>query len=224
MLCRLGPAPLRSVLDGLDNAGRLALSGPPYDGAAGLVADVEAGLVLDLVDARPVVRTEAAFESLLAEARSDRSDRLALAVAEVGEVLTRWRALDRLLTGRAELAELPARTEMAAQLARLVHPGFVGEVGVARLRHYRRYLAALEQRRSRLADDVPRDRDLSARVADLQAAFDHQVAALPEGQPPPEHLRRVRWLLEEYRVSLWAQQLGTDGSVSDQRIRKALSP
>ncbi len=70
---------------------------------------------------------------------------------------------------------------------------------------------------------MARDRDLMAQVADLQEAYDHQLVALPEGQPPPEQLRRVRWLLEEYRVSLWAQQLGTDGSVSDQRIRKALA-
>ena len=48
------------------------------------------------------------------------------------------------------------------------------------------------------------------------------MAALPEGRPPGAHLRRVRWMLEEYRVSLWAQHLGTAYPVSDQRIRKAL--
>jgi ATP-dependent helicase HrpA len=62
-----------------------------------------------------------------------------------------------------------------------------------------------------------------AQVADVQEAYLHQVAALPEGRPPGETLRRVRWMLEEYRVSLWAQHLGTAYSVSDQRIRKALS-
>ncbi len=61
------------------------------------------------------------------------------------------------------------------------------------------------------------------RIADLQGAWLHQVDALPEGRPPGERLRRVRWMLEEYRVSLWAQQLGTDGPVSDQRIRKVLA-
>ena len=61
------------------------------------------------------------------------------------------------------------------------------------------------------------------RVSDLQEAYLHQVAALPEGRPPDAHLRRVRWMLEEYRVSLFAQQLGTDGPVSDQRIRRLLA-
>ena len=53
------------------------------------------------------------------------------------------------------------------------------------------------------------------RIAELQESYLHQVAALPEGRPPGERLRRVRWMLEELRVSLWAQQLGTAYPVSD---------
>ena len=60
-------------------------------------------------------------------------------------------------------------------------------------------------------------------IADLQDAWLHQVAALPAGGPPSASLREVRWMLEEYRVSLWAQHLGTAHAVSDQRIRKALA-
>ena len=58
-------------------------------------------------------------------------------------------------------------------------------------------------------------------IGDLQDAWLHQVEALPEGRPPGAHLRQVRWMLEEYRISLWAQHLGTPYPVSDQRIRKA---
>ena len=114
-------------------------------------------------------------------------------------------------------------TDMRDQLARLVHRGFVAEAGPDRLRRYPTYLAALEQRRARL-DEQAGPRPAAARpVADLQAAYLHQVAALPDGRPPSAALREVRWLLEEYRVSLWAQQLGTPRPVSDQRIRKALA-
>jgi len=49
------------------------------------------------------------------------------------------------------------------------------------------------------------------------------AASLPEGRPPGERLRRARWMLEEYRVLLWAQQLGTAHPVSDERVRKALA-
>ena len=70
--------------------------------------------------------------------------------------------------------------------------------------------------------DTARDRELMDRVDELQRAWQHRMDALPEGRPPGVQLRRVRWMLEEYRVSLWAQQLGTAQPVSDSRIRKAL--
>ncbi len=85
--------------------------------------------------------------------------------------------------------------------------------------------AALSQRREKLLEgggSVGRDRQLMDRIADLQDAWLHQVEALPEGRPLPERLRQARWMLEEYRISLWAQQLGTAHPVSDQRIRKVL--
>jgi ATP-dependent helicase HrpA len=60
-------------------------------------------------------------------------------------------------------------------------------------------------------------------VTDLQQAWQHRVDALPAGRPAGPTLREVRWLLEEFRVSLWAQRLGTAQPVSDSRIRKALN-
>ena len=59
-------------------------------------------------------------------------------------------------------------------------------------------------------------------VVALQESYLHRVEALPEGRPPDAALVRVRWMLEEFRVSLWAQHLGTPYPVSEGRIRKAL--
>jgi ATP-dependent helicase HrpA len=59
-------------------------------------------------------------------------------------------------------------------------------------------------------------------VANLQEAYLNRLAALPAGRPPSAALVKVRWMLEEYRVSLWAQHMGTAYPVSDARIRKAL--
>ncbi|MFN8195841.1 MAG: ATP-dependent RNA helicase HrpA [Nocardioidaceae bacterium] len=215
------PAP-RAVAE-LSNADKLALAGSPYPSVADLLADLEAGLVLDLVDAAPPTRTKAAVEALLTAARAERDARVAAAVREVIAVLDAWRSVDRALSGRAELSLLPALTDMRGQLARLVHDGFLGEAGAAQLHEYRRYLRAIALRRERLPDQVARDRQLMDQLAELQEGYLHRVAALAPGVPPSADLRRVRWLLEEYRVSLWAQQLGTAVPVSDQRIRKALS-
>ncbi|NHA00473.1 DUF3418 domain-containing protein [Nocardioides sp. W3-2-3] len=67
----------------------------------------------------------------------------------------------------------------------------------------------------------PRTGSGSTSLQPLQDAYLDRVAALPQGRPPGAGLRAIRWMLEEYRVSLWAQRTGVDGPVSDVRLRKA---
>ncbi|MCD4526727.1 ATP-dependent RNA helicase HrpA [Nocardioides sp. cx-173] len=215
----------RPVLDGLSNADKLGLAGSPYPSVAELLEDCRLAVLQAVVDARPVVRDEAAYAALVAAARPEQEAALPGVVADVLRVLDAWRATEKQLSGRADMTMLPALADMKGQLERLVTRGFVREAGTTQLRAYPRYLAALQARRDRLGAGggaVTQDRQLMDRVTDLQEAYLHQVAALPEGRPPGERLRRVRWMLEEYRVSLWAQHLGTAYPVSDQRIRKAL--
>lgn len=215
--------PRPDLLAGLDNAGKLALAGSPYPTVAELVEDCRRAVVLDAVDGRPPARDEAAYDALLRDLRGDLEPRMRALLDRVTTVLGRWREVDRALSGRAELATLPSMTDMRDQLARLVHRGFVSEAGSAQLQRYPTWLAAIAQRRQRLDEQPARDREQLARIAELQAGYLHAVDAMPEGRPPSAALREVRWLLEEYRVSLWAQQLGTPRPVSDQRIRKALA-
>ena len=215
-------SPVKRVLDGLTNVEKLGLAGSPYPSVAELLEDCRAAVVGDVVDARPAVRDEGAYRALRAEAARDQEAHLRAVMGEVIRVLDAWRRAEKALGGRADLPLLPALTDMRAQLGRLVHRGFVGEAGAAQLRRYPVYLAALEQRHERLPGQVNRDRQLMDQAADLQEAYLHQVEAQPAGRPPGARLRQVRWMLEEYRVSLWAQQLGTPYPVSDQRIRRSL--
>ena len=183
-------------------------------------------MVTGYVDAAPVVRTEAAYDALLATARASIATDLPAQLRDVLRVLAAWREADRALSGRAEMAQLPALSDMQAQLARLVHPGFIGEAGPAQLWRVPTWLSALGARRTALDTSgtaVNRDRSLMDSMRDVQEAYLHAVAALPEGRPPGAKLRQARWMLEELRVSLWAQQLGTPYPVSDQRIRKVLA-
>jgi len=209
---------------GLDRRGqaKLALVGSPYPSVGHLLDDLRAGLVGEVVDSRPVVRDETSYDAVVVASREAVQQGASAAVHEVMRVLEAWRATDKALSGRADLMTLPALADMRAQLARLMAPGFVGDAGIARLRDYPRYLRAVALRRERLDAQVAKDRQLMDQLAGLQEAWLHGVAALQAGQPMPQHLRDSRWLLEEYRVSLWAQQLGTREKVSDQRIRKVL--
>lgn len=217
------PSPVKAVLDGLTNAEKLGLAGSPYPSVAELLEDCRAAVVGAVVDARPAARDQQAYDALRTEAARDLEAHLRAVMADVVRVLDAWRRAEKALSGRADMLLLPALTDMRAQLGRLVHRGFVGEAGPAQLRRYPTYLRALELRRERLEGQLARDRQLTDQVADLQEAYLHQLAALPDGRPPGDRLRQVRWMLEEYRVSLWAQQLGTPTPVSDQRIRRTLA-
>jgi len=217
--------PRPDVITSLGNTEKLGLAGSPYPSVADLVEDCRAAVVRDAVDAAPPVRDRAAYDALLADLARGLDGAVRDVVALVIRVLDAWRAADRVLGGRADLAMLPALTDMKGQLGRLVHHGFVAEAGTEQLRRYPIYLRALADRRARLDEGggaANRDRQQMDRITDLQDALLHQLDALPPGRPPGEGLRRVRWMLEEYRISLWAQQLGTPYPVSDQRIRKAL--
>jgi len=206
----------------LDTTQRLGLAGSPYASVGDLLEDLRAAILTDVVDAHTPVRDRGAYDALLAAGREALAGRTQPVLADLLRVLGDWRGTDRLLSGRAELATLPALQDMREQLARLVGRGFLGEAGADRLRRYPTYLLAVRRRREQLDSQVVRDRQLMDQLRPVQDAVLHQLAALPEGRPPGERLRRARWMLEEYRVSLFAQQLGTDGPVSDQRIRKLL--
>ena len=215
------PSPVASLVDGLDNTAKLGLAASPYSNVRALIADCVVAAAGELVDQIPPVRDAAAFEALVSRAKAELPDRSAAVLRRVLQVLAEWRPVDKALHGRVEMALLPAMTDLRAQLARLVHDGFISEAGVGVLREYPRYLKAMTARIERLGD-LARDRELMDRVEVLQQAWQHRVDALPTDRPMGAGLRSVQWMLEEYRVSLWAQQLGTAQPVSDARIRKAL--
>ena len=175
-----------------------------------------------LVDRSEPVRDERAFDALVGPCPSTSSRSCARGVLlQVLRVLGDWRLVEKALHGRVELDLLPAMTDLRGQLGGLVHDGFVGEAGAEALREYPRYLAAMQTRIDRLGDRA-RDRELMDRVLAAAGGLAAPGRRAAAGTSRARALRRVRWLLEEYRVSLWAQQLGTPVPVSDTRIRKAL--
>jgi ATP-dependent helicase HrpA len=177
----------------------------------------------EVVERHGLAWDEASYDELAAAARRELPDLTAAVVHDVLRVLGEWREVDRELSGSVDLPSLPALADMRAQVGRLVHRGFVGETGARQLRRMPTYLAAVRTRRRRLTESVDRDRRLMEQVAPLQEAYLHRVEALPDGRPPSDGLVAVRWMLEEYRVSLWDQARGTPYPVSDTRIRKALT-
>ncbi len=205
---------------GLDNATKLTLAASSYPTAKALLADCVTAALGDLVEP---VWDQDSFLALLERARRELPERSLAIRDQVVRVLADTVAVDRLLHGRVDLAVLPSMNDMRQHLGRLTAAGFVANAGSEHLRDYPRYLAALTERHRRLADAPAADLERMSRVAEFQSGWEHRMAALPEGRPPGAALVRLGWLVEEYRVSLWAQHLGTREPVSDVRLRAAMN-
>lgn len=136
------------------------------------------------------------------------------------DILKRWHALQKRFKGRIDLAMAVALNDIKAQLAALVYSGFVRNTPLTWLKEYPRYLKAIEQRLDKVASQVQRDRVWAGELAGYWEQYQARLAKhSQEGKRDPE-LQLYRWMLEEYRVSLFAQQLGTKMPVSDKRLNK----
>ncbi len=143
-------------------------------------------------------------------------------VRRVEKVLAALHDVQLALPDVPSPAQADAVADIRAQLARLVPVGFVAATGVSRLGDLVRYLTAVSRRLERLPHALNADRERMTRVAAVQDAYDELLAALSPARAAAADVRDIGWLIEELRVSLWAQQLGTARPVSEQRIFRAL--
>jgi ATP-dependent helicase HrpA len=168
-------------------------------------------------------RDGAALASLAEKKRgawSEHAERLARLTLEI---LKHWHGLQKRFKGKIDLAQAVALNDIKAQLGNLVSSGFVRETPAEWLKEYPRYLKAIEQRFEKIGAQLQRDRVWSGELAGYWEQYQARLKKhQQEGKRDPE-LALYRWMLEEYRVSLWAQQLGTKLAVSDKRLNKQWS-
>ncbi len=134
-------------------------------------------------------------------------------------VLTEYRELGKRLVSAAKGFPIPAE-DVKQQLARLLGTHFIAQTPYARLQHFPRYLKAAGLRLDKLRADPARDARLMAEFAPLYSAWQREaVVRMKQGTQTPE-IEQFRWLLEELRVSLFAQELRTPVPVSVKRLAK----
>ena len=213
---------LRSKLPGLTELGLLYRDMGKVDALVEdiLLASLDS-CILD--DEAQLPRDGAALASLAEKKRGDwagHAERLARLVLEI---LKHWHGLQKRFKGKIDLAQAVALNDIKAQLGNLVYSGFVRETPGEWLREYPRYLKAIEQRFEKIGAQLQRDRVWSGELAGYWEQYQARLKKhQQEGKRDPE-LIQYRWMLEEYRVSLWAQQLGTKMPTSDKRLNKQWS-
>ncbi len=217
------PSPVKSVADGLPTAAKLALSNNPHGGVAAMFADcVNCAADYLMEQAGGPVRDRAAFDRLRDAVRASLREVTAEVVRQVETALRLSHAVEvRLGDLRADAVRV-AVDDMCAQLGGLIYAGFVTATGYRRLPALARYLRGMERRLDRLPEHPGRDAVSMAVAQRVQQAFRQAVAELPPTRRDDQEVREIRWLIEELRISLFAQTLGTPVPVSENRIMAAI--
>ncbi len=215
-----GPSVVKQVEKTLDMRTRLTLGTNPDGSLAALIEDC-ADAALQLLAPEPIW-TRAEFEQVRARVAQSLVSTTLDVVRRAEKVVTALHDVSLALPDTPSAAQADAITDIRAQLARLVPAGFVAAAGAPRLADLTRYLIAINRRLDRLPQAPVADRDRMDRVHAVQDAYDDVVAALSPARAAAADVRDIAWMIEELRVSLWAQQLGTPRPVSEQRIYRAL--
>jgi ATP-dependent helicase HrpA len=215
------PSPASYVQEHLTTAEKLHLATSPYRSVAALIEDAVLAVVDEVAGDRAPFDAPG-FESLRQEVSAALIDRAFALVGLAARTLAAAREADKAISGASSMNLMTPLADARGQLEALIHPGFVRITGAAQLARTPVYLAGIVHRIERVADNLGRDRAWQAEVEKATTLYRDAGGPLPLELSTPARLAEVRWMLEELRLSLFAQPLGARGPVSVQRIRKAL--
>ena len=217
------PSPVKYVSARLDGRAKLALTQNPHGSLAALLADCSAAAVDEIVTEAGGPPWDAeGFAKLADRVRAELAERVLELLHATQQVLAVWAPLVARLDEPVPPPLQPAVADVRAQVAALVGPGFVAASGRRRLADLRRWLAAAAYRLDRLPGDTARDAARTARVHAVEAELRAFVEGLPPARRDSDAVRQLRWMVQELRVSIFAQALGTPYAVSEQRIYRAM--
>ena len=213
------PSPIKYLHEKLPNKAKLGLYFTPFGRVLDLIDDCIACAVDKLIaDFGGFVWNEESFDKLRDFVRENVNEVTVDIAQKVEQILTLTHQLNQRLKGKMDFTMAFALSDMKSQISGLIYQGFVQKSGYARLPDLLRYLQAIDKRMDKLAQDVNRDRAAMLRVEQVQQAYQQLLAKLPKSKPISDEVAEIRYMIEELRVSLFAQQLGTKYQVSDKRV------
>lgn len=214
------PSPVRYVSEHLSHKEKIVFTQNPHGSIDELIRDCTVAALDHLVPHTPIF-THAEYSELYEHVRAELIETVFDVTKLVAEILSEATALKKAIKKATSLTTMHAVSDVKAQMENLVYPGFVAKTGYDQLVHLPRYLKAAQVRLTKLGPNLHRDNQLMLTVQDLEDSYDNAVKSLPAGTIVPDALRRVNWMIEELRVSFFAQELGTAYTVSEKRIAKA---
>jgi ATP-dependent helicase HrpA len=212
-------SPANEVAKRLSTPQKLVLSDNPHGSVAALFADCVNCAADGLIGEAGGPAGDADAFARLTEYVRPRLHAAAYEVVTWAEEILRAAHDARLrLEGLRSPVLAPAAADIRRQLDGLIYPGFLAAAGASRLPAVARYLKAVGRRLDKLAENAGRDAQQMAVVHRVQDAYRLALAGLTPEARSGEAATEIRWQIEELRVSLFAQTIGTPAPVSERRI------
>ena len=217
------PSPVKYLHEKLPNKAKLGLYFNPYGKVLELIDDCLAcGIDKLIADNGGVVWTEQGFSLLHERVRAELNETVVDIARQVEQILTCVFSINKRLKGRVDMTMALGLSDVKAQMSGLVYRGFVTRNGFRHLGDTLRYLQAIEKRLEKMAIDPHRDRAQMLKVESIQQSLQQWLNKLPPARREQDDVAEIRWMVEELRVSYFAQQLGTPYPISDKRIMQAM--
>ena len=218
------PSPIKYLHEKLPNKAKLGLYFAPFGKVVELIDDCIACAVDKLIEEfGGFVWTEEKFNALHEFVRANLNETTVEIALQVEKSLTLAFELNKRMKGKMDFTMAFALSDIKTQLAGLIYPNFVTQAGFERLADLYRYLTAIGKRLDKLGTDTNTDRAKMLRVEQVQEAYKQLLAKLPKSKAIPAEVLEIRYMIEELRVSLFAQQLGTKYPISDKRILNTIA-
>ncbi|MGN1281161.1 MAG: ATP-dependent RNA helicase HrpA [Succinivibrio sp.] len=206
----------------LPNKSKLAMYYQPLGSVKELINDLMLGTISQIMkENNAPCYDEESFNKLYEKVRSTLNEKALSLCTHIDRILMKTHEIRRLVKGKINLAVAYSYKDIAAHLDSLVYKGFISSTTVEHLSQIPRYLDAIISRIDKLSRDVNRDLLYTRKIEQVQELYKNTVSRY-KYQAVPDDLIEVKWLIEELRVSYFAQQLGVKISVSDKRIANEL--
>lgn len=220
------PSPIKYLHEKLPNKAKLGLYFNPFGKIAALIDDVIAAAIDELLAQYRArhgdIRTAEAFEACCEHVRAEINDRVLAIAQKVETGLTKAHQIKKKMKGNVPMTMINAYGDIKQHLDSLVFNGFVSDIGAERLNDWQRYIEGIARRIDKLVIDPTKDRLHQLNVEKAASEYTKKCQKIPAGAPVPQELKEVRWMIEELRVSFFAQQLGTAMPISTKRIMNQL--
>ncbi|WP_196387135.1 ATP-dependent RNA helicase HrpA [Vibrio cidicii] len=217
------PSPIKYLHTNLPNKSKLGLYFNPYGKVLDLIDDCIACGVDKLIEEQGgLVWEPEKFEALKEHVRAELGDTVVEIAKQVETILTTAFNINKKLKGKIDFTMAFALSDIKAQIESLIFKGFATECGWKRLPDILRYMRAIERRMEKLPIDPNKDRLHMLKIESVVNDYKELLNKIPKGMAVPDNVKEIRWMLEELRVSYFAQQLGTPYPVSDKRVKNAI--